>query len=576
MQNTQSRATPLVVAPPIQANLWIVLLVLTLGYFMILIDTTIVNVALPTMEKGLNAGFDQVLWVVNAYILVYAVLLITAGRLGDIFGPKRLFLLGIGVFTLASAACGFSQDANQLIVFRVAQGVGAALLTPQTLSILSNIFPPERRGAAFGILSSVAGLAVVVGPTVGGWLVTDYEWQAIFFLNVPIGVITAVAAVLLMPEVRSRRPQAESGRFRFSTTLDLPGVALASAGLFALIYALVESQRYAWGPITSFGEFSLGSSRWSVVSIYSLLFYAAALLALFVWWETRAEQPLLPLSLFRDRNFSVGNLMFSIIGFPFAMFIVLSIFLQSILGFSAIHAGLTLIPTSLGIMVVGPFAGRLTDRINGKYVVLAGPALAAGGIVLTANSLSLTDNSWNLTLPLAITGFGMGFVFAPMTALAMRDVQPALAGAASGFLFTNRQAGQALGSAVIGSVLANRVASELPVQAAGLASQVPGAFRGQFLAGFQRASHDSQNFGVSQSPTVVSSNPSHAITQHLATVSHEVFGQAFLNAARPSLVICAGILILSAVFATGFRGGRSAAAARQEQPEPATVEELAS
>jgi EmrB/QacA subfamily drug resistance transporter len=583
LQNNDARATPLVVAPPIQANLWIVLLVLTLGYFMILVDTTIVNVALPTMEKGLNAGFDQVLWVVNAYILVYAVLLITAGRLGDIFGPKRLFLVGLAVFTLASAACGLSQNVDQLILFRVAQGVGAALLTPQTLSILSNIFPPERRGAAFGILSSVAGLAVVVGPTVGGLLVTEYDWQAIFFLNVPIGVITAVAAVLLMPEVRSRRrsagrpqPGAPRWSLRFSTALDLPGVALASAGLFALIYALVESQRYAWGPITSFGQISLGSSRWSVVSIYSLLVYAAVLLALFVWWETRAEQPLLPLSLFRDRNFSVGNLMFSIIGFPFAMFIVLSIFLQSILGFSAIHAGLSLIPTSLGIMVIGPFAGRLTDRINGKYVVLAGLALAAGGILLTANALSLSNNSWNLTLPLAITGIGMGFVFAPMTALAMRDVQPALAGAASGFLFTNRQAGQALGSAVIGSVLANRVASQLPIQAAGLASQVPAAFRGQFLAGFQRASHDSQNFGVSQSPKVVSSDPSHAVTQHLATISHEVFGQAFLNAARPSLAICAGILVLSAVFATAFRGGRTAAAARQEQPEPAVVEELAS
>jgi EmrB/QacA subfamily drug resistance transporter len=567
VQNTDARATPLVVPPPIQANLWIVLLVLTLGYFMILIDTTIVNVALPTMEKGLNAGFDQVLWVVNAYILVYAVLLITAGRLGDIFGPKRLFLLGLGVFTLASAACGLSQDANQLILFRVAQGVGAALLTPQTLSILSNIFPPERRGAAFGILSSVAGLAVVVGPTVGGWLVTDYDWQAIFFLNIPIGVVTALAAVLLMPEVHShRRP-----------TLDLPGVALASAGLFALIYALVESQRYAWGPITSFGRFSIGSSRWSVISIYSLIVYGAVLLALFVRWETRAREPLLPLSLFRDRNFTVGNLIFTIIGFPFAMFIVLSIFLQSILGFSAIHAGLSLIPTSLGIMIVGPFAGRLTDRVNGKYVVLAGLAVATVGILLTANALSLSDSTWNLTIPLAITGIGMGFVFAPLTALAMRDVQPAQAGAASGFLFTNRQAGQALGSAVIGSVLANRVASELPVQAANLASQVPASVRGQFLAGFQRASHDSQNFGISQAPVVkVSSDPSHTLVQHIASVSHEVFGQAFLNAARPSLAICAGIMVLSAVFATLFRGGRSAEAARQEQPAPAVVEELAS
>ena len=549
MQNAQPQATPLVVAPRIQANLWIVLLVLTLGYFMILIDTTIVNVALPTMESGLHAGFDQVLWVVNAYILVYAVLLITAGRLGDIFGPRRLFLLGLALFTLASAACGLAQNADQLILFRTIQGIGAAVLTPQTLAILPNIFPPERRGAAFGILSSVAGLAVVVGPTVGGWLVTDFDWQSIFFLNVPIGIVTALAAFLLMPEIRTNR----------SPALDLPGVALASAGLFTLIYSLVESQRYAWGPINSFGAFSLGSTRWSVLSVYSLLAYSAAFLALFVWWETRARQPLLPLSLFRDRNFSVANLIFSVVGFPFAMFIVLSVFLQSVLGFSAIHTGLTLIPTSLSIMLVGPIAGRLSDRVNGKYVLLGGLFVATVGIVLTADALSLSDSTWGLVLPLAITGIGMGFVFAPMTTLAMRDVQPALAGAASGLLFTDRQVGQALGSAVIGSVLANRVASELPARAAQLAYQLPPAARGAFVARFQRASHGAQNFGARQSGVA---DPPHSAAHHLAALSHEVFAQAFLNAARPSLVICSGILLLATGFALGLRGGRSAEAAR--------------
>ena len=554
MQSSEAQAAPRLVAPPIQTSIWIVLIVLTLGYFMILVDTTIVNVALPIMEKDLHAGFDQILWVVNSYILIYAVLLITAGRLGDIFGPKRLFLLGLALFTLASAACGLSQDAGQLILFRVIQGIGAALLTPQSLTILSSVFPPERRGAAFGILSSVAGLAVVVGPTVGGWLVTDFSWQAIFFLNVPIGIVAAVAAVLLMPEIRSDR----------SPALDLGGVILASGGLFTLIYALVESQRFAWGPITSFGAFSLGSTRWSVISVYSLLMYAAVILLLFVWWETRVEQPLLPLPLFRDRNFSVANLIFSIVGFPFAMFIVLSIFLQSILGFSAIHAGLTLIPTSLGIMLAGPIAGRLSDRVNGRYLLVAGLGSATLGVVLTAYALSLSNTSWDLVLPLAVTGAGMGFVFAPLTTLAMRDVQPALAGAASGFLFTNRQVGQALGSAVIGSVLANRVASELPEQAVHFASQVPTLYRGRFVAGFQQASHESQNFGASQvHGTALVSHPPHAVAQHLAAASHDVFGQAFLNAARPSLAICAGVLLLSALFASGLRGGRSAEAARR-------------
>jgi MFS family permease len=573
LQNRIGPATPQFVAPPIQANNWIVLVVLTLGYFMILVDTTIVNVALPTMEKDLHAGFDQILWVVNAYILAYAILLITAGRLGTIFGPKRMFILGLALFTLASAACGFSQSTGQLILFRLIQGIGAALLTPQTLAILPSIFPPERRGAAFGILSSVAGLAVVVGPTVGGWLVTDFSWQAIFYLNIPIGIGAAVAAVLLLPELRSHRrddTQRVPGGYRttldprgYRTALDLPGVALATGGLFALIYALVESQRYAWGPISSIGAFSLGSTRWSVLSIYSLLGYAVVLLLLFVWWETRAEQ-LLPLSLFSDRNFSVANLVASIIGFPFAMFIVLSLFLQSVLGFSAIHAGLSLIPTSIGIMVVGPIAGRLSDRINGKYILLAGLIGAALGVGLTAYALALSVNSWQLVFPLSVTGIGMGFVFAPMTTLAMRDVQPALAGAASGFLFTNRQVGQALGSAVIGSVLANRVASELPVQAAHLASRLPASYRGRFVAGFERASHESQNFGVGQAHgAALSSDPPHTVAQQLGTLSHEVFGQAFLNAARPSLAICGGVLLLAALFAGGLRGGRSAETSRR-------------
>ena len=559
MEATESRRGPRLVPPIVQSNPWIVLLVLTLGYFMILVDTTIVNVALPTMESDLHAGFDQILWIVNAYILVYAVLLITAARLGDIFGPKRLFLAGLVLFTLASAACGVTQDANQLILFRAIQGIGAALLTPQTLAVLPTIFAPERRGAAFGILSSVAGLAVVVGPTVGGWLVTNYNWQAIFFLNVPIGIVAVLAAILLVPDVRSDRAPA----------LDLPGVALASGGLLALIYALVESQRFSWGPILSLGSFSVGSSRWSVISVYSLLVYAAVLLALFLWWERRAAAPLLPFALFEDRNYAVANLIFSIIGFPFAMFIVLSLFLQSILGFSAIHAGLSLIPASVGIMIAGPVAGRLSDRFNGKYVLLAGLSVATIGVILTAFALTLSVTSWQLIPPLAVTGLGMGFVFAPATTLAMRDVQPALAGAASGVLFTNRQVGQALGSAVIGSVLANRVATELPLQVSRFAAQVPTAFRHQFVAGFERAARHAQDFGAGQSHGIASAaGTSHATARHLAALSHDVFGQAFLSAARPSLAICAGVLILAALFATGLRGGRTATTTSAEFPVP--------
>src|SRR5579884_2919835 len=235
--------------PRIVTNAWIILLVLTLGFFMILLDTTIVNVAIPSIIDGLHAGLDQILWVLNAYILVYAVLLITAGRLGDMYGPRRMFITGLVIFTLASAACGVAGSPNQLILFRIIQAIGGALLTPQSLSIITSIFPPERRGAAFGVWGAVGGLAAVAGPTLGGFLTTSFSWRAIFYVNVPIGVIAVVLAFLIMPELISHRRH----------QLDVLGMLLASSGLFAVVFGLIEGQRYNWGRINGTGAFSIGS-----------------------------------------------------------------------------------------------------------------------------------------------------------------------------------------------------------------------------------------------------------------------------------------------------------------------------
>jgi len=217
--------------------------VLTTGFFMILLDTTIVNVAIPAMSKGLNATLDEILWVLNAYILVYAVLLIPAGRLGDLFGQRNMFALGLAIFTVASALCGFSQNSTELIAARIVQGVGGALLTPQTLAILTSIFPPERRGAAFGIWGGVAGLATIAGPTIGGALITYFDWPWIFFINVPIGIGAFIATFLIVPDLRPGRRQG----------WDLVGVALATAGLFGIVFGLIEGQRYNWGEIASYG-----------------------------------------------------------------------------------------------------------------------------------------------------------------------------------------------------------------------------------------------------------------------------------------------------------------------------------
>src|SRR6267378_4276501 len=251
-----------------RTNPWLVLVVLVTGFFMILLDTTIVNVAIPAMSAGLNTTLDQILWVLNAYILVYAVLLITAGRLGDLYGQRNLFAIGLLIFTVASALCGLSQNAGELIAARVLQGIGGAILTPQTLAIITTLFPPERRGAAFGVWGGVAGLATIAGPT---------------------------------------------------------------AGLFAVVFGLIEGQRFNWGEIGSYG-----------ITIPEVIFGGVVLLAVFIVWERFQAEPLMPLSLFRDRNFAVANWIAAASSFGMlSLFLPIVIYLQSVRGFSALTAGLT-------------------------------------------------------------------------------------------------------------------------------------------------------------------------------------------------------------------------------------------
>lgn len=550
------------IEPRIKSNPWIVLLVLTFGFFMILLDTTIVNIAIPDIEKGLSATFDQVLWILNGYILVYAVLLITAGRMGDILGPKRLFIVGLVLFTLSSAACGLAQSPTELIVFRVAQGVGGAILTPQTLSVITTIFPPERRGAAFGIWGAVGGAAAVVGPTLGGFLVTVASWRAIFYVNLPVGVIAVAAAALLMPEIKSSRRH----------ELDISGVILASSGLFVGVFALIEGQRFDWGPIATAGSFSIGPTRWAPISIYSLIVYSLVLLGVFVVLERRSKEPLLPLALFGDRNYSIANGVSAGVSYAIlSIFLPLTIFLQSVLGFTAVHAGVTFIPMSAMSLIVAPFAGRLTDRVNGKYVLMFGTALFALGIGLAVHALSLSDSSWNFVVPLMIAGIGMGCTFAPMVTLAMRDVAPSMAGSASGFLNTIRQVGQALGGAIGGAILGNSVAGDLARQARALASRVPVSFRPTFLRTFRTMATKPESFGPGQSTvTRLPGNPSPSEVHRIAEVSKDVFSRSFLNGMRPSMIVAVAVLAVTVVIAGTLRpGGSAAASARQRGGAPA-------
>ena len=422
-----------------QGNEWAVLVTLSLGFFMTLLDLTIVNIAIPDMRRGLHASLPEIGWVINAYIIVLAVLMITSGRLGDLRGRRTLFIAGVAVFTLASAASGIAQNAGELIAARGVQGLGAAMLLPQTMAIIIAIFPGHRRGAALGVWGGVAGLATIAGPTVGGVLVTWLGWRWIFFVNIPVGVITMLLALVIIPEVRGGRRQ----------PLDLPGVLIASAALIAVTYGLIEGQSYNWGTV------------WSFISIPLIIGVGVALLVVFVLVQARRQdrEPLLPFSLFRDRNYalmSAGNAIISI-GF-IAMALPLTIYLQSVLGFSPIKAGLTMAPASLVSGFTAPFAGRLADR-GGKYLLMSGFLLFAAGLAVTVEVAGPTSHWYDLLPGYLIIGLGIGCTMSPMQTIATRNVDPRMAGAASGVLNTVRQTGSALGSAVVLAVLQNRVAA---------------------------------------------------------------------------------------------------------------------
>ncbi len=513
-------------------NPWLILLVLSLGFFMILLDTTIVNIAIPSIITSLNSSLDQILWVLNAYVLVYAVLLITAGRLGDYFGPRRLFTIGLAIFTAASALCGLAQDPNQLIAARVLQGVGGATLTPQTLSIITTIFPPQRRGAAFGLWGAVAGAAAVTGPTLGGLIVTKVDWRWIFYINVPVGILTVLAALLIVPDLRPGRPH----------RWDVVGIVLASAGLFGIVFGLVEGQRYDWGTFVG------------LVTIPEIIGAGLLVLAGFLVWERFQPEPLVPLSLFSNRNYTIMIMVGGIVSFGmFGFFLPVTIFLQSVLGMTALAAGLTFAPMSLTSMTVAPIAGRLADRIGGKYILMTGLILFATGFAIVAWVASVTATWRTFIIPAIVTGFGLGMTFAPLAAVAMRNIEPQMAGAASGLINTMRQLGGALGFAVVGAVLQNRLATALHEEAVARSGQVPAAFRQRFIDGFANAARS--GFQVGRGETGGAQLPSgipSSVAAGLQRLFHDVFVNAYTTAMRPTLGVSVAVLLVGALSCIGI------------------------
>jgi EmrB/QacA subfamily drug resistance transporter len=445
------------VPKPASRRKWLVLAIISFSLFMILLDVTIVNIALPSIMNDFKVSLASIEWIMNVYVLVFAALLLTLGKLGDLFGRKRLFMVGLVVFTLASLGCGLSPNLMFLLVGRGIQAVGAAAMMPATLSIVNVEFDKNQRGLALGIWGAVAGGANALGPIIGGALVDAFSWHWIFAINIPIGVIAFIATLKVVRESVDRRA---------SHHIDIPGVLVISLSLFCLTYALIEGQGYGWTSATILGLFAA----------------AAAGLILFVFMELKTASPLAQLRLFRNRSFSAGNIVGLVINFGMiGVIFLLVLYLQIVLRIDALTAGLWILPFPLAIILVAPFAGKLTDKIGGRWILFAGALLTALGFYLLID-ISRVAAWTDLLLGLIICGAGIGMVMAPVTTVIMASTPVQQSGMGAGILSTIRQIGAVMGLSVLGAVLQNQLVSNIT----GALSQVPNipdAVRGQITQG---------------------------------------------------------------------------------------------
>ena len=513
-----------------RTNPWAVLAVFALGTFLTLLDLTIVNIAIPSIVDDIHAPLDGILWMLNAYSLVYAVLLITSGRLGDIFGPRQLFAAGVTIFTLASALSGLSQDATQLVLSRAGQGLGAALLAPQGLPMITSLFPADRRGGVFAIFGMLAGLAVVLGPTLGGLIVSNWGWRWIFYVNVPVGIAILALTWRVIPDLRPGRPH----------RLDLSGVALATLGLFAIVYGLIEGQRYEWGTITGF------------LTIPLVIATGVVLIALFIVQQARRQgrEPLLPFEIFADRNFALMAFVLMAMGFAIVgVFLPLTIYYQSVLGLDAFSAGLTIAPQPVTMMLAsGPIAA-LIQRGFAKRILFIGLLLFVAGQGWIAYVVSADADRWALLPGLVVAGLGMAGVWTPLYDLGTRTLQPRLAGAASGVFSTIQELGAVLATAVVGALLQNQLATSLHSQAVAYSAKLPEPARAPFIDGFSNAAKQGFEVGAGQSGAALQLPPGvpAEIAAQIAQVAHDVFTHAFVDAMHPSMGLALAVVFVGAI-----------------------------
>ncbi|GAC48508.1 MFS transporter [Gordonia aichiensis] len=415
---------------------WLSLMALCVGFFMILVDMTIVAVAQPQIRASLDTDVNGIVWVTSAYLLTYAVPLLITGRLGDKYGPKTVYQVGLVVFTAASVWCGFSGSIGELIAARALQGIGAALITPQTMAMIQRIFPPEKRGAAMGVWGTVAGVATLVGPLLGGVLTDNLGWEWIFFVNLPVGIVGLILAAVLVPEVD-----------KHDHSFDWVGVVLSAVGLSALVFGIQDGEKYDWAP-------------W----IWTLIIVGIVVFALFIYWESRVKtEPLVPLSLFRQRNFSLSNIGIASMGFAISgQMIPAMFFLQLVGGMTPTQSALVMVPMAIFTGVLAPIVGRILDKVHPSLIISTGLFLASISLFWMGSIARSATPVWQLILPLCLMGIASAGIWAPLAATATRDLPWYQAGAGAGVYNTTRMIGSVIGAAAVGALMQTRLAAELP------------------------------------------------------------------------------------------------------------------
>ena len=492
---------------------WPALFALVLGFFMILVDLTIVTVATPTIIEKLDASVNQVVWVSSAYMLAYAVPVLITGRLGDRFGSKYLYLAGLTVFTLASLWCGLTGTIEMLIVARVVQGLGASMMTPQTMAIITRIFPAADRGQAMAVWGATAGVAMVVGPILGGVLTDGLGWEWIFFVNIPVGILGFVLAWRLVPALPTHEH-----------SFDWLGVALSGIGLFLLAFGIQEGHDKHWAP-------------WIIAMIVG----GILVLGLFILWQARNKrEPLVPLGLFKDRNFSVSNVAISVMGGVAASFgYPLMLYAQAVRGDSPTQAALLLFPMAIMSILLAKLVGNLTDRVHPRMIMGFGFGASFVGMLMLALLLDPDAHVWEIAIAMVIVGVGNAFIWAPTAATATRNLPMQFAGAGAGVYNATRQVGSVIGSAAIAVLMSARLAALLP---------------GASVHG---------DAGASKIPDA-----------HVASLFSDAMRQSMLLPTFLYIIGFIAVLFYEAPKHAGF-GGRAAATAATA-PDPASAESAAS